>query len=103
MKEAPEGIVVGLDLGTSKVCTVIGETGPEGRVNVIGVGEAPSSGLHKGVVVNIEATVRAIAASVAEAERMAGRTGITSSCRTTGGRGTISPLTSACARSTTST
>ncbi|GAC1655129.1 MAG: cell division protein FtsA [Candidatus Dormibacteraceae bacterium] len=61
-----------MDLGTSKVATVVGEADEFGNINIIGVGEAPSDGLRKGVVVNIEKTVAAIHASAQAAERMAG-------------------------------
>jgi cell division protein FtsA len=71
-KDGSDNIVVGLDLGTTKICTVIAEILPEGSVNVIGVGLKPSRGLRKGVVVNIENTIESVKASVAEAERMAG-------------------------------
>jgi len=64
--------VVGLDLGTSKVATVIAESDDYGGISVLGVGEAPAEGLRKGVVVNIEKTVHAIQAAVVSAERMAG-------------------------------
>lgn len=64
--------VVGLDIGSTKVCTIIAE--PQGTsLESIGFGEAESRGLKKGVVVNLEATVDAIKKSVAEAEMMAGR------------------------------
>ncbi len=67
-------IIVGLDIGTTKVCTVIGELTDEtsGRVDVLGVGLAPSTGLRRGVVVDIDLTVQAIRDSVAAAQRMAG-------------------------------
>jgi cell division protein FtsA len=64
-------IVVGLDIGTTKVCTVIGEVNGE-RADVLGVGVSPSQGIRRGVVVDIESTVRAIEDSVAKAQRMAG-------------------------------
>jgi cell division protein FtsA len=64
-------IVVGLDIGTSKVCAVVGEMTDRG-VEVIGVGSHPSQGLRKGVVVNIESTVTSIKKAIAEAELMAG-------------------------------
>ena len=64
-------IVTGLDVGTTKVCTVIGELTPSG-VDVVGIGQRPSRGLRKGVVANIEATVEAIKQTVADAEQMAG-------------------------------
>jgi len=63
--------VVGLDIGTTKICTVVGDLG-EGRVNIIGLGTHPSKGLRKGVVVNIESTVQSIKKAVEEAELMAG-------------------------------
>jgi len=64
--------VVGLDIGTTKICCVVGEPKGGGEVQIVGVGEAPSRGLRKGVVVNLEATVEAVKAAVAEAEVMAG-------------------------------
>ncbi len=64
-------IIVGLDIGTTKICAVVGEvTGRE--VNIIGIGTYPSIGLRKGVVVNIESTVDSIKKAVEEAELMAG-------------------------------
>ncbi len=71
-KEQKQDIVVGLDLGTTKVCTIIGEQDDEGQVHIIGVGTTPSTGLKKGSVVNIEQTIAAIKKSIADAERMAG-------------------------------
>jgi len=64
-------IFTGLDVGTSKICALIAEGGADGTIAVLGYGIAPCAGLRKGVVVNIEATVEAIRASVAEAERTA--------------------------------
>jgi len=64
-------IVVGLDIGTTKICCVVGEAS-QGDINVIGIGTHPSIGLRKGVVVNIEATVDSIKKAVEEAELMAG-------------------------------
>lgn len=64
-------IVVGLDIGTSKICTVVGEMTERG-VEIIGVGTQPSQGLRKGVVINIEATVTALKKAVEEASLMAG-------------------------------
>lgn len=66
-----ENIIVGLDIGTTKVCAIVGEKTKEG-VEIIGIGQAPSKGLRKGVVVNIETTVDAIKQAVSEAELMAG-------------------------------
>jgi cell division protein FtsA len=67
-----ERYVVGLDIGTSKVCTVVGELGDERGVDVIGLGIAESKGLKRGVVVNLDAAVESIKKSVEEAELMAG-------------------------------
>src|SRR6266853_6158752 len=64
-------IVVGLDIGTTKICCIVGEVTPEG-IDVIGIGTHPSRGLRKGVVINIEATVSSIHKAVEEAELMAG-------------------------------
>ncbi len=71
-KEQKQDIVVGLDLGTTKVCTIIGEQDDDGQVHIIGVGTTPSTGLRKGSVVNIEQTIASIKKSVQDAERMAG-------------------------------
>jgi cell division protein FtsA len=65
-------VVVGLDVGTTKICVIIAEIGPAGGLDVVGVGAAPSRGLRKGVVVNIDSTVEAIRKAVGEAEQMAG-------------------------------
>jgi len=64
-------LIVGLDIGTTKICCVVGELS-QGEVNVIGIGTHPSIGLRKGVVVNIEATVDSIKKAVEEAELMSG-------------------------------
>ncbi len=63
-------VIVGLDIGTTKVAAVIGEVTATG-IDIIGVGTSPSEGLRQGVVVNIEATTNSIAAAVQEAEQMA--------------------------------
>ena len=57
-------IIVGLDIGTTKICCIVGEVTPEG-IDVIGIGTHPSRGLRKGVVINIEATVKLAPAGVA--------------------------------------
>lgn len=67
----PGDIIVGLDIGTTKVCAIVGEVGVEG-VDVTGVGEAKSKGLRKGVVVNIESTVASIREAIERAGNMAG-------------------------------
>ncbi len=64
-------LIVGLDIGTSKIVTLVAEVTPEGGINILGMGSAPSRGLKKGVVVNIEATVAAIQRALEEAELMA--------------------------------
>jgi len=66
-----ENIIVGLDVGTTKICTVVGEVSG-GEINIIGIGTHPSIGLRKGVVVNIESTVESIQKAVEEAELMGG-------------------------------
>ncbi len=65
-----DSLVVGLDIGTTKICTVVGEVA-DGQVNIIGLGTFPSKGLRKGVVINIESTVQSIKKAVEEAELMA--------------------------------
>lgn len=64
-------IIVGLDIGTTKICAVVGEVRPDG-LEIIGMGTHPSEGLRKGVVINIENTVDSIKAAIEEAETMAG-------------------------------
>lgn len=71
MAKRPE-LVVGLDVGTAKVAAVVADSVPDGQIAVAGIGTAPCDGLRKGVVVNIEATVQAIASAVKEAEVSAG-------------------------------
>jgi len=64
-------LIVGLDIGTSKIVTLVAEVTPEGGINILGMGSAASRGLRKGVVVNIETTVSAIQRALEEAELMA--------------------------------
>ena len=64
-------LIVGLDIGTTKICTVVGRVGPD-SVDVVGIGTSPSTGLRKGVVINIEQTVQSIKKALEEAELMAG-------------------------------
>ena len=64
-------LLVGLDIGTTKICAIVGEV-QNGLVTIIGIGSHPSRGLRKGVVVNIEGTVQSIKKAVEEAELMAG-------------------------------
>jgi len=65
-------IIVGLDIGTSKVVAIVGEVKVDGEIEIIGIGTHPSHGLKKGVVVNIESTVQSIQRAVEEAELMSG-------------------------------
>lgn len=71
-KTQEKKLIVGLDIGTSKVVAIVGEISPEGKTDIIGIGSHPSNGLKKGVVVNIESTVQSIQRAVEEAELMAG-------------------------------
>ncbi len=65
-------VLTGLDVGTSKVCALVAETASDGSSGLLGYGVVPCTGLRKGVVVNIEATVEAIRAAIAEAEKSSG-------------------------------
>ncbi|OHY79520.1 cell division protein FtsA [Marinobacter sp. AC-23] len=67
-----ENMIVGLDIGTSKVVAIVGKRKMDGTIEVVGIGSHPSRGLKRGVVVNIETTVQAIQRAVEEAELMAG-------------------------------
>jgi cell division protein FtsA len=69
---ASENIIVGLDIGTSKVVAIVGEIVEDGSLNIVGIGSHRSRGLKKGTVVNIESTVDSIQHAIAEAEMMAG-------------------------------
>jgi cell division protein FtsA len=71
-KRGDKNLIVGLDIGTSKVVAIVGEINDEGMIEVVGIGSHPSRGLKKGVVVNIESTVHSIQRAVEEAELMAG-------------------------------
>ena len=71
MPKENRNLVVGLDIGTSKVAALVAELGPDGTLEVLGMGNHDSKGLKKGVVVNIEATVGAIQRALEEAELMA--------------------------------
>jgi len=69
---APRNVVAGIDVGTTKICTIIAEVSDNNITDIIGVGTSPSEGLKKGMVVDIDDTVKSIEKSVDEAERMAG-------------------------------
>ena len=64
--------IVGLDIGTTKICVVVGRASAEGKISIVGIGSHPSTGLRKGVVVNMDSTVNSIKKAVEEAELMAG-------------------------------
>lgn len=71
MSKRTENLIVGLDIGTTKICCIVGNMTEEG-LDVVGIGTSPSKGLRKGVVINIESTVSAIQKAIREAELMAG-------------------------------
>ena len=70
-KELKKDLIVGLDIGTSKIAALVAEVAADGTLNVIGLGTQPSRGLRKGVVVNIDATMASIQRAIEEAEAMA--------------------------------
>lgn len=65
-------IIVGLDIGTTKVCAIVASTDENGRINILGIGHSPSDGLTRGVVTNIDKTVRSIQSAIEEAESQSG-------------------------------
>jgi cell division protein FtsA len=71
MSKKGENLVVGLDIGTTKICAIVG-TMTESGLDIVGIGTSPSRGMRKGVVINIESTVTAIRKAIQEAELMAG-------------------------------
>lgn len=71
-KKTDKSLVVGLDIGTSKIVAIVGELQVDGTVEVVGIGSSPSRGLKRGVVVDIESTVQSIQRATEEAELMAG-------------------------------
>ena len=71
-KKTERNLIVGLDIGTSKVAAIVGELSSDGNIEIIGIGTTPSRGLKKGVVVNLESTVHSIQKAIEEAELMAG-------------------------------
>ena len=71
-KRDDKHMIVSLDIGTSKVVAIVAEVGPEGELEIIGIGHHASRGMKKGVVVNVESTVQSIQRAVEEAELMAG-------------------------------
>ena len=72
VRKPEKNLIVGLDIGTSKVVAIVGEISVDGEIEVVGIGSHASRGLKKGVVVNIESTVQSIQRAIEEAELMAG-------------------------------
>ena len=72
VSQSQNRIIVGLDIGTSKVVALVAEVDVDGQIEIIGMGSHPSSGMKKGVVVNIESTVQSVQRAIEEAELMAG-------------------------------
>src|SRR6056300_515302 len=71
-KKSDKNLIVGLDIGTSKIVAIVGEITVDEEIEIIGIGSNQSRGLKKGVVVNIESTVHSIQRAIEEAELMAG-------------------------------
>jgi cell division protein FtsA len=71
MSKTKDNLIVGLDIGTTKICCIVGHVSEDG-LEVVGIGTSPSRGMRKGVVINIESTVAAIRKAIREAELMAG-------------------------------
>jgi cell division protein FtsA len=71
MSRRTDNLIVGLDIGTTKICCIVGHKTEE-ELEIVGIGTSPSKGLRKGVVINIESTVTAIRKAIREAELMAG-------------------------------
>ena len=71
-KKDTGNIIVGLDVGTTKICTIVAKIREDGRLDIIGVGKAPSTGLSRGMVVNPGKTIESIKESLKEAEQKAG-------------------------------
>lgn len=72
MRKKRQKIITGLDIGTTKICTILGQLDEDGQLSILGVGSNPSQGLKKGMVIDIEATVDSIQKAVHKAEQMAG-------------------------------
>ncbi|MDR8393890.1 cell division protein FtsA [Aliifodinibius sp. S!AR15-10] len=70
--EEQDRIVVGLDIGTTKVCAIVASIDPQDRIHILGVGKSPSDGLNRGVVVNIDKTVNAIQSAIEQAQLASG-------------------------------
>jgi cell division protein FtsA len=72
MNMGMDEIVVGLDIGSGKVCTVIGELGVGDQIEIIGIGTSPSLGIKKGIIIDLEQAIQSVKESIESAERMAG-------------------------------
>ncbi|MBF0624506.1 MAG: cell division protein FtsA [Magnetococcales bacterium] len=72
MSKLDQNLIVGLDIGTTKICCIVADLQQDGRLDVIGIGTHPSRGLRKGVVIDIDSTVESMRMAVEEAEMMAG-------------------------------
>ncbi|OSM07055.1 cell division protein FtsA [Magnetofaba australis] len=72
MARNDQNLIIGLDIGTTKICCIVADVQPDGRVDIIGLGAHPSRGLRKGVVIDIDSTVESMRMAVEEAEVMAG-------------------------------
>ena len=72
MTEQQNPIVVGLDIGTTKICAIVGRISDHGKLEILGMGKEESLGVMRGVVANIEKTVSSIESAVREAEKQAG-------------------------------
>jgi cell division protein FtsA len=72
MSNRRENLIVGLDIGTTKICAIVGNLNDDGGIDIVGIGTSVSQGMRKGVVINIEGTVGAIKKALQEAELMAG-------------------------------
>ncbi|RTZ61308.1 MAG: cell division protein FtsA, partial [Gammaproteobacteria bacterium] len=71
-KKSDNRLLVGLDIGTSKIAVLVGEYKVDGEIDIIGVGSYPSRGLKKGIVANIDSTVQSIRKAVEDVELMSG-------------------------------
>jgi cell division protein FtsA len=71
MNSKKENLIVGLDIGTTKICAIVGSLTEDG-IDIVGIGTSPSYGLRKGVVINIDSTVAAIRKAVEEASSWRG-------------------------------
>src|SRR5215210_2475149 len=69
---ARDQVIVALDIGTTKICTLVAEVDRDRQINIVGVGTSPSAGMRKGAVVNIDQAAQAISASVKKCERLSG-------------------------------